>query len=136
MKELLQVLIIAIIMLVNPCIINIDQHIVTAGATEKTIYVAAESETYIATAYCSGLKTSTGSKPVVGRTIAVDPTVIKYGTEVKITCDEYPAVNGIYKAEDCGGDIKGKRIDIYMHNVNRSMDFGVRKVEVTINGQY
>lgn len=41
--------------------------------------------------------------------IAVDPSVIPYGSKVLI--------NGIvYTAEDCGGGVKGNHIDIYMGN--------------------
>lgn len=51
--------------------------------------------------------TSTGVTAVTNRTIAVDPTIIPYGSKV--------VINGqVYVAEDCGGAIKGKRIDIYV----------------------
>lgn len=52
-------------------------------------------------------QTSTGATPTPGRTIAVDPTVIPYGTHVLIDGIEYVA-------EDCGGAIKGYRIDIFV----------------------
>ena len=49
--------------------------------------------------------TATGTKATPNRTIAVDPTVIPYGTEVIID-------GQTYIAEDTGGAIKGNRIDI------------------------
>lgn len=60
-----------------------------------------------------------------GYSIAVDPTVIAYRTEV--------IINGhIYKAQDCGGAIKGNRIDVYMSDHNKALKFGVQYAEVFI----
>lgn len=71
--------------------------------------------------------------------IAVDPNVIPLGSQVKITFPEpYTHFNGVYTANDTGGAIKGKKIDIFMgdfgsNNPNQSVwDFGVREVEVQI----
>lgn len=44
-----------------------------------------------------------------GKTIAVDPSVIPYGSIIKINGNEYIA-------EDCGGAIKGNKIDIFSEN--------------------
>ena len=60
-----------------------------------------------------------------GYSIAVDPTVIPYGTEV--------IINGkTYKAQDCGGAIKGNRIDVYINNHNDALEFGVKYAEVFV----
>ena len=78
-----------------------------------------------ATAYCSCVKccgksdgiTATGTKATAGRTIAVDPAVIPYGTEV--------VINGhTYVAEDCGGAINGNDIDIYFESHDAALQFG------------
>ena len=53
-----------------------------------------------------GDMTSTGVKAKSNRTIAVDPDVIPYGSIVKFNGNEYVA-------EDCGGAIKGNKIDVY-----------------------
>ena len=58
--------------------------------------------------YGDGL-TATGTNVTPGRTIAVDPTVIPYGTEVYI--EGY----GWRTAEDCGGSVKGNHIDIAVY---------------------
>lgn len=87
---------------------------------------------FVATAYHMGTITSTGRRVKVGRTIAVDPRVIPYDTKVKITCEEYPEVNGHYIAEDCGGAIKGKKIDIYMESDEKAFYFGRRQVNIKI----
>jgi 3D (Asp-Asp-Asp) domain-containing protein len=72
--------------------------------------------------------TSTGVKPVAGRTIAVDPDVIPYGTVVYINGEEYIA-------EDCGGAIKGNRIDIYFENHQDALDFGVQYANVEVDAK-
>lgn len=58
-----------------------------------------------------------------GYSIAVDPDVIPYGSEV--------IINGkTYKAQDCGGAIKGNRIDLYFESHSDALEFGVRYAEV------
>ena len=61
-----------------------------------------------------------------GYSIAVDPNVIPYGTEVIIN-------EKVYKAQDCGGAIKGNRIDVYFNNHNDALKFGVQYAEVLVN---
>lgn len=61
-----------------------------------------------------GSATSTGAVATEGRTIAVDPSVIPYGTEVLI--DEH-----VYVAEDCGSAVKGNVIDIFIEEPREEM---------------
>lgn len=66
-----------------------------------------------------------GERLKEGYSIAVDPTVIAYRTEV--------IINGhTYKAQDCGGAIKGNRIDVYFSSHEDALDFGVQYNEVFI----
>ena len=66
-----------------------------------------------------------GERLVEGYSIAVDPTVIPYRTEV--------IINGrTYKAQDCGGAIKGNRIDVYFEDHQAALNFGVQYAEVFI----
>ena len=80
-----------------------------------------------ATAYCGDTITSTGVKPVEGTTIAVDPKVIPYGTKVYI-----PEFDKVFIAQDCGSAIKGNRIDIFMNDYNRCMEFGYKTITIYI----
>lgn len=82
-------------------------------------------------AYCSCMRccnktdgiTATGTKATQGRTIAVDPKKIPYGTKV--------IINGnTYIAEDCGGAIKGNRIDIFFRDHQDALNFGIQYAEV------
>ena len=67
--------------------------------------------------------TASGTIAEAGRTIAVDPSVIPYGSAVEI--------NGhLYIAEDCGGAIKGNRIDVYFDDHNEALAFGVQYAEI------
>ena len=70
-------------------------------------------------------QTSTGMKPQVG-VIAVDPTVIPYHTKLYI--EGY----GNAVAGDCGGAIKGNRIDLFMNTQKQCMNFGRKSVKVWI----
>jgi len=87
-----------------------------------------------ATAYCYGNITKTGTSPVEGRTIAVDPEVIPLGSRVYVSCESWPEVNGWYIAEDTGGVIKGNIIDVYMQDYDTCLQFGRRQVEVRVLG--
>lgn len=76
-------------------------------------------------------KTSTGAKPTVGRTIAVDPKVIPYGTIVWVDAND-DGVLERYVAEDCGGGIKQKHIDVLVATYQEGSDRGVIYKEVFI----
>lgn len=85
------------------------------------------------TAYCPcedcsgnwGHQTSIGTYATQRRTIAVDPSVIPYGTVVVINGHKYIA-------EDCGGAIKGNDIDIFFDSHEEAKEFGVQYAEVFI----
>ena len=70
---------------------------------------------------------STGTILVAGTSIATDPSVIPYGSQVEI--------NGhIYTAHDTGGAIQGNRIDVYFDNHQDALNFGVQYAEVFLIG--
>jgi 3D (Asp-Asp-Asp) domain-containing protein/uncharacterized membrane-anchored protein YhcB (DUF1043 family) len=102
------------------------------GQEYKLVYLG----DYKLTHYCPGFHgepcgtgdglTATGTKVTAGRTIAVDPKVIPYGTKVYI--EGY----GWRVAEDCGGGVKGKHIDVAMGTHDEAMSKGVKHRDVWI----
>ena len=77
--------------------------------------------------------TSTGTLCRVGA-IAVDPTVIPYGTRMYIVSNDGQYIYGIAVAEDCGSAIKGNRIDLYYNSVEECNRFGIRDCQVYFLG--
>lgn len=96
--------------------INLGQFTVTA-------YCACES--------CCGIwadenaTTASGVSAIEGTTIAVDTSIIPFGTEVKIN-------DHIYTAQDTGSAINGNRIDIYFEDHQEALEFGVQTIEVFV----
>lgn len=77
----------------------------------------------------SKLRTSTGSIPKEGRTIAVDPSIIPYGSIIYI--QDY----GYFIAEDCGGAIKENRIDIFTNSHEYAIQQGKKVAQVWVLGK-
>ena len=88
------------------------------------------------TAYCPCAKccgktdgiTSTGTLAEEGRTIAVDPRVIPYGSTVTLYFAD--GTSHTYTAEDCGGAIKENRIDVFFDSHEAARAFGVQSAMV------
>ena len=117
----------------------------TAPEPEETAAEYVSAGTFTLTAYCSCEKccgiwaqnrpkdengndivyTATGAIAEQGKTIAVDPRVIPYGTTVLINGQEYTA-------QDCGGAIKENKIDVYFNNHADAVKFGVQHHEIFI----
>lgn len=92
------------------------------------------------TAYCSCRKccgvwadnrpngvvyTASGEKAEAGKTIAVDTSVIPFGTEVRIG-------DTVYTAQDTGSAVKGNVIDIYFDSHEEALKHGVKHLEVEV----
>lgn len=73
--------------------------------------------------------TAIGTRATEGRTIAVDPDVIPYGTKVYFN-------GGTYVAEDCGGAIQGNHIDLYFDSHEAALEWGYRQREVLVDADY
>lgn len=90
---------------------------------------------FIATAYCVTGQTSTGTQTTVGRTLAVNPYVIPYGTEVWLYLED-GTFAGDFIAEDTGSNMLANPnvIDIYMgqDSYNDCILWGAQNVEVYI----
>lgn len=85
---------------------------------------------YKATAYTHtdagcDMITATGTTVRIG-TVAVDPKVIPYGTRMYIVSNDGKYIYGLSAAEDCGGGIKGNRLDLYFPTTSECFKFGVR----------
>ncbi|MGG1071275.1 3D domain-containing protein [Priestia megaterium] len=63
--------------------------------------------------------------------VAMDSWV-PLGTKVRITCEDYPSINGVYEVADRGGAIDGNRVDIYMTSLDHAIDFGKRNIKIEI----
>lgn len=106
------------------------------GQVGEPVYASthgASLGTYVITAYCTcrvccgvysgGNRTASGTIPTSNHTIAVDTSDIPFGTKV--------VINGqVYVAEDRGGDIKGKRIDMFFMTHKEALKWGRRSMEV------
>lgn len=88
------------------------------------------------TAYCPcrscskgwGRHTSSGAIAAAGHTVAVDPRVIPIGSKLLI--------NGtVYTAEDVGGGVKGRHVDIFFDSHAQSKQFGSQSGEVYLLDQ-
>lgn len=83
------------------------------------------------TAYCPcrscsgphGDSTSTGARAQPNHTIAVDPSIIPYYSHVIINGQEYVA-------EDCGGAVKNRKVDIYFSTHSEAEAFGLQHAHV------
>lgn len=96
--------------------------------------------TYVVTAYTAGVE-STGKTPndpaygltasgkyvQDGRTLACPPSM-PFGTRVTI-----PSLGTTYTCEDRGGHIKGNRLDVYMGDLTKAIEWGRRTVDVIIH---
>lgn len=98
----------------------------------KTVTTKKYLGKYIITHYCpcrrccgkdNGI-TSTGKKAKAGRTIAVDPKQIPYGSKVKIG-------KKTYIAEDTGSAMRGvKKIDIFCKSHSEALQKGLKYEKV------
>lgn len=82
-----------------------------------------------------GLYTATGTRVHVG-TLAVDPRVIRLGSTLYVRgyrSPYLPPAGLLGVAEDTGGGIQGKRIDIYLDGPRSAIQaFGLQPVEVLV----
>lgn len=114
---------------VEPTSIEQMTEIITEAPTSQVELLG----TFKLTAYCACEKccgksdgiTATGTKATANRTIAVDKTIIPYGTVVIINGNEYVA-------EDTGGAVTGNIIDIFFDDHEEALNFGVQYADVYV----
>jgi 3D (Asp-Asp-Asp) domain-containing protein len=85
---------------------------------------------FVATAYCVGTRTAIGTR-VSPRTVAADPAVLPFGTMIRLTNLPKP-YGGDYTVGDAGGNIRGRRVDLYIASCAAARRFGRRAVRVSV----
>lgn len=124
-----------------PAVVDSVEEVADDGAEDKEFEAVQQSVaktiTVVVSAYCKenyphicndgeSAYTSTGTIATPGRTVAVDPDIIPYGTTIEIEGV------GVRIAEDCGGAIKGNRIDLLFDTHEEALEWGMQTRKVTI----
>jgi 3D (Asp-Asp-Asp) domain-containing protein len=94
----------------------------------ELIVAAAAPQTYLATAYNLSGRTASG-KPVTKGIIAADPGVLPLGTRVRLEAGLY---SGEYVVADTGGNVRGRKIDVWVPTTREACRFGRRSVKLTV----
>jgi 3D (Asp-Asp-Asp) domain-containing protein len=82
-----------------------------------------------ATAYTGNGRTASGKRVRRGM-VAADRRVLPLGTKVRVkNARQY---SGVYRVEDAGGKIRGRKIDIYMPSRRAAKEFGRQTVKVEV----
>lgn len=100
--------------------IKANAELISMGECKITYYCSCQK--------CSGPYgdlTATGTRCVEGRTVAVDPNVIAYGTKLLIA-------GHVYTAEDCGSNVRDDHVDIYLDDHDLTDELGVKYMDVWI----
>lgn len=110
-------------------ITNIDDERKTITTKSGATYGFYAEKHFTCTAYTGGkgARTSTGRAAQVG-VVAVDPSVIPYGTRMYIVSDSGSIVYGYAVAGDCG--VHGQVIDLFMNSTSSCYAFGRRGMKV------
>lgn len=124
-----------------------EQDVFTYPQEEEAVQEQAEAQTeyieFVATAYCSCsvccgkyaynrpngiVYGAAGRELVEDYSIAVDPSVIPYGTIIRTESGKE------YRADDCGGAIKGNHIDIYFADHQKALEWGKQTIRINLGG--
>jgi 3D (Asp-Asp-Asp) domain-containing protein len=82
-----------------------------------------------ATAYTGHGRTASGKRVRPGM-VAADPRVLPLGTKVRLkNAGQY---SGVYRVEDTGGRIRGRKLDIYIPSRSAAKQFGRQSVQVEV----
>ena len=91
---------------------------------------------FVLTAYCPCARccgksdgiTASGTLALEGRTVAVDPRIIPYGTRLLLIWPD--GTQHAYTAEDCGSGVTANHIDIFFADHETARVFGVQSAMV------
>ena len=93
--------------------------------------VLARSERFCRDGVCQGVVTAAGTRVRAG-VVAADPAVLPLRTVIRVAglMERYDRV---YTVLDTGRAIRGRRIDLYIHNCREAIRFGRRRQESGCN---
>jgi rare lipoprotein A len=91
---------------------------------------AGNARSFTATAYCTGRVTASGTRPAE-HTVAADPAVLPIGSRIKVSGLD-GRYDGVYVVRDTGSSIRGRRIDLYLHDCHDAVNFGRRSATVSM----
>lgn len=77
--------------------------------------------------YADGI-TATGTAAVEGRTVAVDPEIVPYGSALEVIYEDGSRAR--YVAEDCGAGVRAQSLDVFFKDHQAAREFGVRTAYV------
>lgn len=121
----------------SPVVSEEYDHAWDKPATESAVCNDVFLGEFTLTAYCPGRcccgkwasgYTATGTLATEGRTIAVDPKVIPYGSRVLLIWPD--GTQHSYVAEDCGSGVDGNHIDVFFGDHQAARVFGVQSAMV------
>lgn len=101
---------------------------VNTNTSNKVVYGVGTAYT----ASCKGCTGTTASGHKVRSGMVAMASWVPLGTRVRITCDSYPSINGVYTVSDRGGAIKGNKVDIFMASHSDAVQFGKRDIKIEI----
>jgi 3D (Asp-Asp-Asp) domain-containing protein len=102
---------------------------ITSGTGRAALVTGARAR-FIATAYCKGEVTASGTPPQAG-IAAADPDLLPLGSVIHID-GGLARYRGIYTVLDTGPKVQGKHVDLYMWSCYEALDFGNRDVTITV----
>lgn len=82
------------------------------------------------TAYCDVGETASGAYTRRG-IAAADPRVLPLGTRVRVQ-GLGRKFDGTYDVEDTGREVKGRELDIFMHDCDRAREFGRQPARIRV----
>ena len=85
---------------------------------------------FSATAYCKGETTASGVGVRTG-IAAADPAILPVGSVVRVETPN-PRYSGVWTVMDTGPAVRGRSVDLYLWSCKEALQFGRRKVRVTV----
>lgn len=99
--------------------------------TESVVLPQAGSRLqFLATAYCKGETTTSGVGVRTG-IAAADPDILPVGSVVRLETPN-PRYSGVWTVMDTGPAVRGRSVDLYLWSCKEALDFGRRKVRLTV----